>query len=126
MTVSSPFGWRSNRLHTGVDLTMPEGEPIRAAESGLVTFSNVEGAYGNVVAIDHGAGYTTRYAHAQTLLVNEGQWVIKGQPIATVGSTGNATGAHLHFELLHDRDHQDPIPLLNQPFTVAKSPLAPH
>lgn len=111
---SSYFGWRidpftgKNALHQGVDLTAPEGTPIMAAAGGIVVFAGNHPRYGNMVEIDHGNDFVTRYGHASKLLVKEGQIVRRGQEIARVGSTGRSTGSHLHFEVRYKGIAQDP------------------
>jgi murein DD-endopeptidase MepM/ murein hydrolase activator NlpD len=112
--ISSAFGPRADpftgepRHHAGVDFAAPEGSEIRAARAGRVVFAGPRGGYGNAVEIDHGEGLTTLYAHASDLLVRSGDAVLAGQPIARVGMTGRATGAHLHFEVRQDHRPQDP------------------
>lgn len=108
--VTSGFGPRvhpitgDRRFHTGVDLRAPQGAPIRAAAGGVVLEAGRRGGYGNTVEIDHGNGTTTLYAHASAVLVDKGQRVEPGQPVALVGQTGQATGPHLHFEIRRN-DH---------------------
>lgn len=105
--VTSNFGTRIHPItgrkhtHTGIDFGAPSGTPIYAAESGRVVISEVWSTYGNCIIIDHGNGLWTLYAHIRNggLLVDEGESVKKGQKIAEVGSTGNSTGPHLHFEV---------------------------
>lgn len=106
--ITSRFGPRWGRMHRGLDVAAPTGTPVRAAAGGRVTFSGTFGNYGRLVVIDHGGGVETRYAHNHRLLVREGEQVKQGQVIARVGSTGNSTGPHLHFEVLIDGVHQDP------------------
>jgi Membrane proteins related to metalloendopeptidases len=98
--VSSPYGYRSRGFHTGIDLAGNSGSPFIAAASGTVVEAGWAGGYGKMILIDHGNGVKTRYAHASTILVSTGQRVDKGQTIGSVGSTGNATGPHLHFEVI--------------------------
>ncbi len=98
-SISSRFGSRSGGFHLGQDMTSPTGTPIKAADGGTVTFAGYSGSYGYVVDIDHGGGYTTRYAHASALYVTTGEKVYQGEVIAAVGATGVATGPHLHFEV---------------------------
>jgi murein DD-endopeptidase MepM/ murein hydrolase activator NlpD len=98
-TITSRFGMRWGRLHTGVDIGAPTGTSIRAADSGKVIFAGWSGGYGKLVKIDHGGGKVTYYAHCSSINVSRGQNVSKGQVIARVGSTGNSTGPHLHFEI---------------------------
>lgn len=108
LQVSSGFGNRGGARHLGIDFRNPCGTPIYATESGKVTFSSYSGSYGNLVKISHGGGVETLYAHCNSLLVSAGQTVSKGQQIATVGATGNATGYHLHFEVRVNGVAQNP------------------
>lgn len=96
--VLSEYGLRHGRPHKGIDLGAKPGTPIYAVLDGTVVYSGVQGAYGNVVVIEHPDFVMTVYAHNEKNMVSVGDTVIKGQQIATVGSTGNATGSHLHFE----------------------------
>lgn len=100
--------WRAQR-HTGVDIGASSGSPIYAAASGRVTQAGWVGSYGLLVEIDHGNGYSTRYAHASSLNVSAGQSVSRGQLIARVGSTGNSTGSHLHYEIRRNGKPVDPL-----------------
>ena len=103
--ISSPYGYRihpitgTRKLHSGIDYAAPHGTAIYAAEDGSVLTSGWINGYGYTVTINHGGGYVTLYAHCSKLLVSAGQTVKKGQTIAKVGSTGNSTGNHLHFEV---------------------------
>lgn len=112
--LSSSYGWRRNpfngqmSMHEGLDFSAPHGTPIRAAAGGVVRTVTVHRGYGNMVEIDHGGGLMTRYAHAKTILVKEGEVVTRGQLIARVGSTGLSTGPHLHFEVRQDDKPLDP------------------
>lgn len=108
LVLTSGFGQRWGRQHTGLDFGMTEGSPIYAAKSGTVTCAQYKNSYGNLVIIDHGDGMETYYAHCSRLDVAEGQKVEAGQQIAAVGSTGNSTGPHLHFEVRIDGVPQDP------------------
>ncbi len=110
--ITSGFGPRWGRTHLGVDLALAIGSRISAADSGTVVFSGTEGGYGNLVKLDHGNGIVTYYAHCSQLLVTEGQRVEKGQAIAKVGSTGNSTGPHLHFEVRVNGENVDPMDYL--------------
>jgi murein DD-endopeptidase MepM/ murein hydrolase activator NlpD len=96
--ISSGYGWRGGGFHGGIDIAASRGTTILAADSGVVVFQGWDGGYGLSVVICHGQ-YYTRYAHNSRNLVNTGQAVNKGQVIATVGSTGQSTGLHLHFEI---------------------------
>jgi murein DD-endopeptidase MepM/ murein hydrolase activator NlpD len=98
--ITSGFGWRGNEFHHGLDVAAATGDYIRAAWSGIVNFSGWgNGIYGRMVKIDHGNGLETVYAHNSRNLVKVGEYVEAGANIATVGSTGNASGPHLHFEV---------------------------
>jgi murein DD-endopeptidase MepM/ murein hydrolase activator NlpD len=90
--------------HRGIDFDAPMGAPVMSVAEGVVTFAGIRHGYGNVVEIDHGNGYMTRYAHNSRLEVKVGQRVHIGDTIAKVGSTGRSTGPHCHFEVwLHGR-----------------------
>ncbi|MCT7962420.1 peptidoglycan DD-metalloendopeptidase family protein [Laspinema sp. D1] len=108
---TSGFGMRWGRMHKGIDIAGPIGTPIMAAGTGIVTFAGWNsGGYGNLVEIEHPDGSLTRYAHNHRILVSAGQSVIQGQLIAEMGSTGNSTGPHLHFELYPPgTDAADPL-----------------
>ncbi|PMB04021.1 hypothetical protein CEN49_21755 [Fischerella thermalis CCMEE 5273] len=105
----NPISGRSE-LHTGMDFGGPYGTPIFAAGDGIVTFAGWKGGYGYTIDIDHGGGVVTRYAHmeSQYMYVNTGDQVTRGQHIAGIGSTGNSTGPHLHFEVRVNNVPQDP------------------
>ena len=124
--VTSRFGTRDDpilgekRFHTGIDIAVPAGAEIKAALSGRVIFSGTAGGYGNMVEIDHGGGMVTRYAHNAANLVTAGQEIRTGDVIALAGSTGRATGVHLHFEARRDGRPVDPAPLFVAPAGVAK------
>lgn len=113
--ITSPFGYRVHpifgtvRFHTGVDIGAEYGSPILAADSGTVIDAGWLGGYGNCMIIDHGGGYSTLYAHCSELYAAVGQSVTKGQHVAAVGSTGNSTGPHLHFEVRINGDPVDPL-----------------
>ena len=96
--ILSEYGLRNGRPHKGIDLGAKIGTPIYAVLDGTVVYSGVQGAYGNVVVIEHPDFVMTVYAHNEKNLVSVGDKVSKGQQIATLGNTGNATGPHLHFE----------------------------
>ncbi len=99
--VSSRYGMRWGRMHQGTDISAPTGTPIMAAGDGKVIFSGWQGAYGQLVVIDHGNGTKTKYGHCSKLLVRVGQHVSQGDVIAKVGSTGRSTGPHLHYEVVN-------------------------
>lgn len=97
--VTSRFGKRSSDIHTGFDLAATTGTNIYAAEAGTVKFAGWSGGYGYMVVIEHNNSFLTCYAQCSKLCVQEGEVVEKGDVIANVGSTGNSTGPHLHFEI---------------------------
>lgn len=97
--VSSEYGARWGTTHTGIDLAAPAGTHIYSWKSGTVTFAGWSGGYGNFIIVDHGDGFVTRYAHCSKIAVTKGQTVSQGQVIGYVGTTGNSTGNHLHFEV---------------------------
>ena len=101
-TISSRFGASSSirsGAHTGLDIASSSGSPIKAAGSGTVSFAGWKGSYGNLLVITHSNGVQTYYGHCSKLYVSSGQSVSQGQTVAAVGSTGNSTGPHLHFEI---------------------------
>lgn len=104
--VSSEFGYRDAPLagastnHKGIDLAAPTGTPIYAAQSGTVTSAGYSGNAGNMIVINHGNGMQTYYMHCSKIYVSAGTKVSKGQNIGAVGSTGNSTGPHLHFQVM--------------------------
>jgi len=104
---SSPGDARTP-YHPGIDVAAATGTPVIAAAGGAITFAGVDPEYGNMVIIDHGLGLETRYAHNERLTVRAGARVTRGQLIAAVGSTGNSTAPHLHFEILKDGVPVDP------------------
>ena len=110
--VSSQYGTRyfagKSEYHPGVDLAAPNGTPIYASGSGVVTRSGWVNGYGQMIEINHGNGYITRYAHASRLLVSVGERVQAGEEIAKVGCTGRCTGAHLHYEIVQDGQRKNP------------------
>lgn len=107
--ISSYYGMRNGKMHTGVDFAAPAGTSIYAWKNGIVTFAGWSGGYGNFIILQHEDGSVSRYAHCNELLVEEGQLVNEGETIAYVGSTGNSTGYHLHFEILIDDEFINPL-----------------
>ena len=111
--LSSGFGWRNiavngNRYHAGIDLAADTGTPVRAARDGVVVRAGWWGTYGYAVALDHGDGSETRYAHLSSFAVGVGDVLRQGDVLGAVGSTGASTGPHLHFELRFDERAVDP------------------
>lgn len=115
---SSNFGWRldpfngHNSFHEGIDFEARPGTPILAAAAGVVVTAEYHPQYGNMIEIDHGNGLVTRYAHCSRLLAKVGDVVMKGAAIGEVGSSGRATGPHLHFEVRHHGVAQNPARFL--------------
>jgi murein DD-endopeptidase MepM/ murein hydrolase activator NlpD len=116
--ISSRFGMRRHpvfgdrRMHRGVDFSAPRGDPILAADGGVVEFAGRQSGFGLVVIIDHRNGYRTVYAHCSRIHVEAGQRVGQGEHIANVGSTGTSTGNHLHFEIRVNGVAKNPLPYL--------------
>jgi murein DD-endopeptidase MepM/ murein hydrolase activator NlpD len=102
-------------MHHGYDIAAPLGTPVRTMKRGTVDFAGVMGGYGNVVIIRHGRNLQTVYAHLARIDVRTGDAVGDRQQIGTVGQTGNATGPHLHFEVIRWGRSDDPEPLLGGP-----------
>lgn len=111
---SSGFGYRVHpiqdtlRFHYGTDFAADEGTDVLCFADGTVLSAGWDDGYGNFVKVDHGDGFVTLYGHCSALLVTEGETVTKGERIALVGSTGQSTGPHLHFELIHDGIYLNP------------------
>lgn len=112
--VSSLFGMRIDpftgdlAMHSGMDFAGSEGEAVEAVAAGVVTWAGPRAGYGNLVEIDHGNGYATRYGHNEDILVHVGEVVKKGAHIALMGSTGRSTGPHVHFEVLYNGSPVNP------------------
>lgn len=113
--LSSYYGVRKDpfsgepAIHRGLDFSGTQGDNVLATGTGVVTWAGERSGYGELIEIDHGKGYTTRYGHNATLLVKVGDIVSKGQTIATMGSTGRSTGAHVHYEVLRNAQQVDPV-----------------
>jgi murein DD-endopeptidase MepM/ murein hydrolase activator NlpD len=118
--ISSGFGERvdpftgGEEFHEGIDFAAPQGTPIHAVAAGIVTFAGPRGGYGDMVQIDHGNGYSTRYGHAEKVLVHVGETVQRGDVIALLGSTGRSTGPHVHFEVLKNGREVNPARFVAQ------------
>ena len=116
--ITSTFGYRSDpfngraAFHGGIDFAGREGTDVFSVADGVVSFAGQRTGYGNVVEINHGGGIVTRYAHARSLAVREGEVVNKDQLIAYMGSTGRSTGPHLHYEVLRNGKQIDPATFL--------------
>ena len=113
--ISSYFGKREDPFsgheayHKGVDFAGTAGANVIAVAAGVVTWAGARSGYGNLVEINHGDGYVTRYAHNERALVSVGQTVKRGEPVALLGSTGHSTGPHVHFEVLRNGRQVDPL-----------------
>jgi len=108
-SLNSRFGGRRAGPHEGIDIGAPRGTPVRAAEAGKVVYSDRLGAYGKVVILKHVGDWSTVYAHHRRNRVARGQFVEKGDLVGEVGTTGNATGPHLHFEIRNGQTPVDPL-----------------
>lgn len=117
---TDPFGKR-RRFHGGQDFAAPRGAPIVSAGDGVVVFAGYRYNYGITVEIRHAHGFTTRYAHMQEAVVQNGQSVKAGDMIGKLGSTGRSTGPHLHFEVLIDDTKVDPYPFIKESKEYAKN-----
>lgn len=104
---TDPFSGRLTR-HEGMDFAAPAGTDVDAVASGMVTYAGPSTGYGNLVQINHGNGYSTRYGHNSKVLVHVGDKITRGQVVARVGSTGRSTGPHVHFEVLYNGEPVDP------------------
>lgn len=110
--ITSSFGRRWGRAHTGVDIDAPTGSAVVAAQAGTVTLAGWKNGYGNTVVVDHGHGISTLYAHLSRVGVAVGQHVDQRQYVGAVGATGNVTAAHLHYEVIVGGVPRDPMPWL--------------
>jgi len=110
-TITTYFTWRWGSFHSGIDISggSAYGKTIVAADGGVVVSAGWRNGYGNCIEISHGKGLHTLYGHASKLLVSSGQRVSKGQAIAKVGSTGNSTGPHCHFEVIKNGTKVNPL-----------------
>jgi hypothetical protein len=112
--VTSYYGWRKHPLtgqsefHRGLDVANLVGTPVVATADGKISFAGWKGGFGRVLEIDHGYGYVTRYGHLKSILARVGDTVFRGQTVGLLGSSGNATGPHVHYEVLIDGKHTNP------------------
>jgi murein DD-endopeptidase MepM/ murein hydrolase activator NlpD len=116
--LSSTFGWRGRRMHEGIDIRAPIGTPVKSAAPGRVQFVGRKRGYGITIIMRHD-GYSTLYAHLNKAFVRIGTELAAGAVMAEVGRTGNATGAHLHFEKILPRGPIDPMPFLQMPQLIS-------
>jgi len=101
LVVTAEFGVpRGSSRHEGIDLAAPAGTPVRTTADGTVVVTGKDGHYGRTILIDHGGGFRTRYAHLKRIDTKQGKRVRRGDQIGRVGKSGNASGAHLHYEVL--------------------------
>ena len=107
--LTSRFGGRGSDLHDGIDIAAARGTPILSARDGKVIYSDRLSGYGNVIIVEHAGGFASVYAHNDRNFAHKGQRVSRGQKIASVGSTGRATGPHLHFEVRKDNVARNPL-----------------
>jgi len=118
--ISSYFGERADpfdgreAFHKGVDFAGNMGSDVVAVAAGVVTWAGERSGYGKLIEINHGDGYSTRYAHNSRTLVSVGQTVKRGEAIALMGSTGHSTGPHVHFEVLHDGRQVNPLSFIGR------------
>ena len=110
--IYSPFGPRGGEHHDGLDLAAPEGSPIVAAADGTVVFAGEQRGYGRIILVAHAGDLVTVYAHNRDNQVRTGDKVVRGQQLATVGRSGNASGPHLHFEVRAGTKPRDPLAML--------------
>ena len=127
--VSSPFGWRNhptlgyNKFHTGVDLSVPEGTPVKVVADGIVRRASEDAVNGRVVIVEHGRGVATAYCHNSVLLVTTGQKVSAGDIIAESGTTGRSTGPHVHYQLELGHKPMDPFAFRgSKPLVLLEAP----
>ena len=117
-TFTSGFGWRRSpfnrrwKFHSGIDIANDRGTPIRAPSPGMVVKSEYNSGYGRMIELDHGFGIHTIYAHCQSLRVRQGEYVEQGELLGTIGTTGQSTGPHLHFEVRLEGHAVDPMDYL--------------
>jgi murein DD-endopeptidase MepM/ murein hydrolase activator NlpD len=112
--VSSQMGYRWGKMHKGIDIARPSDHTIKAADNGKVVSAGYNGGYGNKVVIDHQNGYRTVYAHLASISVKPGQTVPRGSKIGVMGSTGDSTGVHLHFEVYKNGKLVNPMSVLRR------------
>jgi murein DD-endopeptidase MepM/ murein hydrolase activator NlpD len=113
--ITSPFGYRTYpypEFHRGLDLAAPTGRPVLVTANGRIIFAGWQGGFGNKIEVDHGNGYMTWYGHLSKLDVAVGERVARGAVIGEVGATGDATGPHLHYQIMRNGVAIDPLPYL--------------
>lgn len=129
--VSSPFGWRNHptlgygKMHTGVDLSVPEGTPVKAVADGIVRRASEDAVNGKVVIVEHGRGVSTAYCHNSNLRVTTGQKVTAGEVIADSGTTGRSTGPHVHYQLELGHKPMDPFAFRGSKPVILEAAVVP-
>jgi murein DD-endopeptidase MepM/ murein hydrolase activator NlpD len=124
--ITSPFGEREapfgggNQFHTGIDISVPSGTPVKATADGVVSFAGWNAGSGNLAVVEHGAGYSTFYAHNSSVAVKVGQRIKRGDVISYSGSTGNSTGPHVHYEVWQQGRAVNPNGFLEVAYDVSK------
>jgi murein DD-endopeptidase MepM/ murein hydrolase activator NlpD len=124
--ITSPFGERNapfgggNQFHTGVDISVPSGTPVKATADGVISYAGWNAGSGNLVVVEHGAGYSTFYAHSSSIPVKVGQRIKRGDVISYSGSTGNSTGPHVHYEVWQQGRAVNPKGFLEVAHDVSK------
>ncbi len=126
--ISSLFGRRRDPFtgqwepHSGLDFRAPIGTPVYSTAEGKVINTSRQPGFGKVLIIDHGNGYRTLYAHLHRFYVKKGQEIKRGDPIGEVGNTGRSTGSHLHYEVIKDKKHRDPLDYMFDGYAMARIP----
>jgi murein DD-endopeptidase MepM/ murein hydrolase activator NlpD len=124
--VTSPFGVRTDpligaaALHSGMDFRAPVGMDAKVTAPGVVVKAGWNGGYGRMVEVDHGQGFTTRYAHLSEILVSVGEKLSAGDSVGRTGSSGRSTGPHLHYEVRHNGEAVDPLTFLTVGKKIAR------
>ena len=115
VVITSEYGApRGRSRHQGIDVSAPAGTPVRTTADGKVVLAERTGTYGRTVLVDHGNGWQTRYAHLKRIKVERGEKLTRGDVVGTVGRSGNASGPHLHYEILRNGTPVDPRPYLGR------------
>jgi murein DD-endopeptidase MepM/ murein hydrolase activator NlpD len=124
--ITSPFGERDapfgggRQFHTGIDISVPSGTPVKATADGVISFAGWDAGSGNLVVIEHGAGYSTFYAHNSSIAVKVAQQIKRGDVVSYSGSTGNSTGPHVHYEVWQQGKAVNPKGFLEVAHDVSK------
>jgi len=116
----APFGGGGRQFHTGIDISVPSGTPVKATADGVISFAGWDAGSGNLVVIEHGAGYSTFYAHNSSIAVKVAQQIKRGDVVSYSGSTGNSTGPHVHYEVWQQGRAVNPKGFLEVAHDVSK------